>query len=307
MKTDENKLPADHSERMKRVLLSFDGLSVGDGFGQCFFTSSDVIEQWVQHRVSPPPPWVVTDDSVMALSIVRSLKRRGRIEQDILAKDFAQEFVSDPRRGYGGMAQQILWAISEGMSWKAVARQAFGGQGSCGNGGAMRSAPIGAYFADDYDRVVAEAKASAEVTHAHPDGKTGAAAVALAAAWMVQRENHSGPANHALIEFVLEHIPQTETYDHLIKALDVSMDSHPKTAASILGNGSKVISSDTVPFCLWCAACHADSYTDALWATVSGLGDRDTTCAIVGGIVALSAGRESIPEDWLKAREAISV
>ena len=34
---------------------------------------------------------------------------------------------------------------------------------------------------------------------------------------------------------------------------------------------------------------------DALWLTVSGLGDRDTTCAIVGSIVVLSAGIESIP------------
>lgn len=292
---------------MNRALLSLDGLSVGDGFGQCFFTSTDVIEQWVQHRTSPPPPWVVTDDTMMALSIVRCLKRRGGIEQDLLAKVFAEEFVREPERGYGGMAIQILRAISEGMSWKAVARQAFGGQGSCGNGGAMRSAPIGAYFADDYDRVVAEAKASAEVTHAHPDGKTGAAAVALAAAWMVRKRKRSSKANHALIEFVLEHIPQTETYNRLMKALEVPMDSHPKTAASILGNGSKVISSDTVPFCLWCAARHANSYTDALWATVSGLGDRDTTCAIVGGMIALSAGRASIPTEWLKAREPVNM
>ena len=30
-------------------------------------------------------------------------------------------------------------------------------------------------------------------------------------------------------------------------------------------------------------------------------------CAIVGGIVALSAGRESIPSEWLKAREPIQI
>ena len=303
----EPQLPTDHTERMQRALLSFDGLSVGDGFGECFFTSTDIIEQRVQHRQPPPPPWIITDDSMMALSIVRCLKRHGRIEQDTLAKAFAEEFVREPGRGYGGMAQQILWAISQGMSWKAVARQAFGGQGSCGNGGAMRSAPIGAYFADDYDRVVAEAKASAEVTHAHPDGKTGAAAVALASAWMVRNAKSSAGTGHALIEFVLEHLPQTDTYHRLLKALEVPLDSSPKVAASLLGNGSKVIASDTVPFCLWCAARHMDNYVDALWTTVSGLGDRDTTCAIVGGIVTAGAGRESIPEEWLKARESIQI
>jgi len=155
--------------------------------------------------------------------------------------------------------------------------------------------------------VVAEAKASAEVTHAHPDGKTGAVAVALAAAWMVREGNQAGKAGHALIEFVLEHLPQTETYHALMKAMEVPLDSSPKIAASILGNGRKVVASDTVPFCIWCAARHVDSYAEALWTTVSGLGDRDTTCAIVGGIVASGKPRDCIPLEWLKAREPIQI
>ncbi|WP_375756947.1 ADP-ribosylglycohydrolase family protein [Corallococcus exercitus] len=55
----------------------------------------------------------------------------------------------------------------------------------------------------------------------------------------------------------------------------------------------------------WCAARHLDSFEEALWCTVAGFGDRDTTCAIVGGIVALSAGRSSIPAPWLSAREPL--
>jgi len=39
------RLPNDHAERMKRVLLSLDGLSVGDGFGESFFTSSTIIKR----------------------------------------------------------------------------------------------------------------------------------------------------------------------------------------------------------------------------------------------------------------------
>ena len=38
---------------------------------------------------------------------------------------------------------------------------------------------------------------------------------------------------------------------------------------------------------------------------VSGLGDRDTTCAIVGGVVALACGAERIPAEWLSAREPL--
>ncbi len=108
-------------------------------------------------------------------------------------------------------------------------------------------------------------------------------------------------------ESVLEHLPHTETHHHLQKSLQVPFTATPPAAARILGNGSRVLASDTVPFCLWCAARHPDNYVEALWATVTGLGDRDTTCAIVGGIVAAGPAHETIPPDWLTARELIRV
>ena len=292
---------------MERALLALDGLSVGDGFGECFFTSLAVIDRRVEHREPPPPPWFFTDDTAMALSIVRCLRRYGHIDRDALAKGFAEEYARDPTRGYGRGAREILRAIGEGTPWETAAARVFNGQGSHGNGGAMRAAPLGAYFADDFDRVVAEAKASAAVTHAHPDGQTGAIAVALATAWMHREGRRASNRGHALIEFVLERLPETDTYHCLKKAAAVPFEQSPRAAASILGSGSGVISSDTVPFCLWCAARHACDYREAIWATVSGLGDVDTTCAIVGGIVAPSAGREGIPAEWLTAREPLRV
>ena len=78
-----------------------------------------------------------------------------------------------------------------------------------------------------------------------------------------------------------------------------------RAAASILGNGSMVTAQDTVPFALWSAACHLNDYEEALWATVSGLGDRDTTCAMVGGVVVMYTGVRSIPKEWLDCREPI--
>jgi hypothetical protein len=42
-----------------------------------------------------------------------------------------------------------------------------------------------------------------------------------------------------------------------------------------------------------------------LWTTVSGLGDRDTTCAMVGGIVALAVGHAGIPRAFVEAREPL--
>src|SRR6185436_6053936 len=113
------------------------------------------------------------DDTEMALSIAEVLALFGRIDQDELAQLFARRYRLDPMRGYGATAHTILSEIGYGTPWRKAAASAFGGQGSMGNGGAMRVAPVGAYFADDFDAVVREARASAEVTHANPDAQAG--------------------------------------------------------------------------------------------------------------------------------------
>lgn len=78
-----------------------------------------------------------------------------------------------------------------------------------------------------------------------------------------------------------------------------------RRAASLLGSGWRISAPDTVPFALWCAAGHLDDLPEALWQTVRGWGDRDTTCAIAGGVVAARTGTGGVPADWLAAREAL--
>ncbi len=301
-------LPPDHALRMERTLLALDGLSIGDAFGERFFGEPERIGRLIQSRTVPKPIWGYTDDTVMALGIVEVLREVGRIDQDKLAVVFARRYAADPNRGYGGGAHGILQDIGRKIPWRVTANAVFGGTGSMGNGGAMRVAPLGAYFADDLEEVVRQAKASAEVTHAHPDGQAGAIAIAIAAAvaWRMGtgRQTRSGDD---LLTAVLQYTPKGPTKMVLELAQRLTLDNDPQTAASTLGAGYRVISMDTVPFCVWCAARHIDHYEDALWTTVSGLGDRDTTCAIVGGIVALSAGRNSIPPSWLESREPLEL
>lgn len=298
---------AEKHNRLERALLSLDGLSVGDAFGQSFFSVTPIIagERYAGRHL-PPPPWFYTDDTVMAVSIFKSLRLHQGIEAEWLAAQFAAEYRREPDRGYGGTAHGILRAIGEGIPWKEAAGRVFDGEGSCGNGGAMRAAPIGAYFADSIDDVVHHARLSAAVTHAHPDGQAGAIAVALAAAWMVDQYKPEKPRDHRMIEFVLAHLPQTETYWRIKKALSLPLELSPQTVALILGNGSQVISSDTVPFCLWMTCRHPNEYTQALWETSCVHGDIDTNCAIVGSLVVLGSGREGIPDEWLSSRESLN-
>jgi ADP-ribosylglycohydrolase len=288
--------------RLERARAALEGLSVGDAFGERFFQHPDVVGNLIMHRALPAPPWPYTDDTEMALSIAATLRRYGGIDQDALAESFAARY--DPSRGYGPAMHRLMRRIGGGESWRTAAASLFEGQGSYGNGAAMLVAPLGAYFADDLDLAVEHARRSAEVTHAHPEGIAGAVAVAAAAAWAWRIGQGQAPPE-SLLELVLPHVPAGEVQSRLRRATNLSPGAPVVTAVGILGNGIAISAQDTVPFCLWCASSWLKDYEAALWTTASGLGDVDTTCAIVGGIVAAASGVVGIPTEWRAAREPL--
>jgi ADP-ribosylglycohydrolase len=291
-------LPPNHAQRMRLARLALDGLSVGDAFGGRFFTPPD------ESRTVPPAPWPYSDDTEMAMAIVSVLDRHGRVEPDELALDFACRYQADPYRGYGLTVRRVLEGIADGIPWGQAAGQVYGGLGSMGNGGAMRAAPIGAYFADDYGIAVEQARTSAATTHAHPKGQAGAIAVAVTAAWASRTGGHA-ESGREMLNVVSELTPVGETRSGIERALSLDFGLPVLSAVEELGNGSRITSPDTVPFALWCAARHIGDYAEALWAAASAGGDNDTNGAVVGGIVVLANGPGSIPEGWLMARESL--
>jgi ADP-ribosylglycohydrolase len=294
--------PADHDARMQRALRSLEGLSVGDAFGEQLLAQPATILGRMQRREVMPGMWRYSDDTVMAMSIVETLHHHGRIDQDSLAGRFVRKYQLDPTRGYGTMAHMVLADIARGRQWGQAAAAAFGGRGSMGNGGAMRAAPIGAYFAGDLVTAAAQARLSAEVTHAHPEGQAGAMAVAAAAAWVAARPSVAA----GLFSAVLDVVPPGDTRDAIENAAALGAGTSVDHVIDRLGNGSRVLAQDTVPLALWCACHHMDDYPGALWTAVSRFGDCDTLCAIVGGIVVMHHGERGIPEEWRQHREPLS-
>lgn len=274
---------------------SLEGLSVGDAFGELFF---DVRLRLTTSADLPPGPWPWTDDTHMALSIVETLNRWGEIDQDYLAQAFARRFVEEPYRGYADGASRLLGQIADGEDWRVVSPALFGG-GSYGNGAAMRAAPIGGYFYGDPGKAVEEAKKSAVVTHTHPEGQAGAMAVAASAAIAA---GEARPSGAQFLEQVAGFLPESLTRLRIQHATIIPPERWYDAMVE-LGTGHRLSAQDTVPFCLWIAAHHLDDYERALWSTAKGKGDVDTTCAIVGGIVALSA--KEIPDPLLSRREPL--
>jgi ADP-ribosylglycohydrolase len=301
-------LPADHDERVGRMQLSLDGLVLGDALGEMLSYRSETALNRLVGNELPAGPWFHTDDTEMAISIVAVLKSHGELNQDALARRFARRFERDPDRGYGRMTRIQLREINAGAKWRETAANAFGGQGSMGNGGAMRVAPLGAYFADDLARCADAARDSALVTHTHPEGVAGTIAVAVAAAlaWQLRAVSKSEFAPRFFGE-ILRLTPESQVRRGILLASQTPAEVPFQDVARSLGNGSLVTAPDTVPFCIWMAAHHSRHFVEAIGKTITVGGDCDTNAAIVGGIVALSAGRTSLPNEWLQARERIQI
>jgi ADP-ribosylglycohydrolase len=170
----------------------------------------------------------------------------------------------------------------------------------------MRAGPLGAYYADNIVEAVNQAERSSVVTHSHEEAVAGAVAVAVGAA-LARQMSQAGnrPSRSEFIDLVLTHIPDSEVKSGVRLARDISPHTSVSGAVGVLGNGTRVSAQDTVPFALWCAGEMLDDYENALWLTVSGLGDRDTTCAIVGSIVVMYTGVEAIPTVWIDSRESL--
>ena len=297
-----------HDQRLQSASRSLDGLSVGDAFGECFFSISLSEMSLRMHLTSRTPPnhrWRWTDDTAMAVSIFEVLSRHGQIDQDELAETFAKRYAWDDRRGYGGTAHGILRSIGSGGSWADISPTVLGGTGSMGNGAAMRVAPLGVYFAHNTRGLVEQARRSAEITHAHPEGQAGAIAVALAAGFIASHPmSCATEIREEFFEYIISHVPDSQTRALVKQAGELPAEFAVETAASVLGNGSRITAPDTVPFCLWCAQKSLGSFEDAMWLTVEAGGDMDTNCAIVGGIVAAEP-RGMPPAEWLTRREPL--
>ena len=193
---------------LEKAKLSLDGLSVGDAFGEKFFGHSEMVKKFIDERQIPQSPWFFTDDTVMAMGIVEVLEKYGYIDQNELALTFAINYSRNPRRGYGGMAHRILQEISSGREWKKITHKVFDGMGYFGNGGAMRVAPLGAFFSDDLEKAAEQARLSAEVTHGHPEGQAGAIAIAVAAAQaFTYADRNLSTSSSEILEIALKFTP----------------------------------------------------------------------------------------------------
>jgi ADP-ribosylglycohydrolase len=282
--------------RPVRALACLSALSVGDAFGAQFSVPGN--QRFVAGRELPPGPWQWTDDTEMAASVYAEVVRGGAVDADRLAASFARHH--DVDREYGAATGRMLRLVRQGGDWRSLASEPFEGAGSYGNGAAMRVAPLGAWYAEDLDEVVEQARVSARVTHTHPEAVDGAVAVAVAAALVARRETLGAGS---ILDRVVACVPRGRVREAVRDARALLVTSNPLGVAQELGNGSRASALDTVPFALWVVARHRSEWDSALWASVAP--GADTVCAIVAGVLGAGLTGGALPREWVGRTEEL--
>lgn len=234
----------------------------------------------------------------------------------------ANKFMKPKSEGMPSHIDSLVDSLSKGKDMKAamhevnvvLERQKKGQtgelQGSCGNGSAMRVAPLGPFIAqrsvNDFEpneygltpdevTLITSAYDQAEVTHCHEEGLAGAIAIA-GLSYLVTKQFINPNMEMSvpkMYERLLSMCPDSQVKKGIEKAKVMPIDTPIGKVIEVLGNGTHVTCQDTVPLCVYLSLKHLGStkveemYEKAIIETSMAFGDVDTNCAIVGGIVGI--------------------
>ena len=208
------------------------------------------------------PQCRMTDDSVMTAAVASALLSSDLNDLEMFKENLVAEMhrfgKAYPGLGYGPRFEK--WLVQGDTK----------PYGSLANGSAMRVSPV-AWVAETMEQCLTLAKASAEVTHDHPDGIAGAQALAGAVflAKMGERKEviRDFVENYYSLDFTLDGIREEYQFD-----------------VSCAGSMPQAI----------VAFLEATGFEDAIRNAVSIGGDSDTIACMAGAVAAAFYG---IPKD----------
>jgi poly(ADP-ribose) glycohydrolase ARH3 len=275
------------------------GLATGDALGAPYEGGPlERLVWWLIGRTSDGClRW--TDDTQMALDLAESLLGEDGVCPNALAKRFASSYRWS--RGYGPGAARVLKRMRRGQPWQQASKAVFA-SGSYGNGAAMRAPVLALFFAHDRDGLIAAARNSARVTHAHPLGVEGAVLIALAAHALLE-----GRPAAQVLEVVRTECSASQITERL-KTVGVWIESEempgPREVATKLGNGITALTS--CPTALYVALRHMKTSFEAMMKFIIACrGDVDTIGAMAGALWGIANGAERLPQIRLEARDLL--
>lgn len=285
--TDETDL----ADRFRGALV---GTAVGDALGAPVEGHPHVAPDYLESLIDHPPNLSYTDDTAMTFGVAESLVACGRFDGAHMAQTFADGYRMEPWRGYGAGPPHVFALLARGIPWDEAARTMFGGEGSYGNGAAMRVAPVALHAYPSRHRAAEIAQQTALITHTHPEGIDGAVMQAAGVTSLLGETSSSGPSE--ITSALLAHV-KTPVFRNKVMFIDRHIGDRPlDDVADVLGTG--IAAHASVPTALACFLAHPDSFSDAVQAAISLGGDTDTIGAMTGALAGARHGYSAIPEPW---------
>ncbi len=169
---------------------------------------------------------------------------------------------------------------------------------SAGNGPAMRSAIIGAYFFDEPEKRREFVSAATFLTHTDPRAATAALSVAEAAALAVRQDE---PIDHWLTG--LPGLGRQDEWRALCRKQSDALTAKKSVAAFAESLGLRTAVTGyayhSVSVALYSWLRHRGDFRAAMESALNCGGDTDTLGAIVGALAGADVGKEGIPFEWL--------
>jgi len=283
-----------------KFIGSMVGSAIGDALGEMAFSYPEKDE--LLKAISQVKELIYTDDTAMAIGLAESLIERKGIDQQHLGDTFYKNFVREPWRGYASGPPSIFSLVRRtGISYVHAAKTLFGGEGSLGNGAAMRITPVGLFFYHT-DLLYEQACASAEVTHSHPVGKDGAAVQAYGIAQALLLDPKEEFPRERFIKNLISLAKTSEIREKLKEVQNLlNEECSDRMASERLGRSVAV--HESMPFSIYSFLRYPKSFESCLFCSILHGGDRDTLGAMAGALSGAYLGMKAIPRAWIEKLE----
>ena len=278
------------------------GSALGDAVGFLAYKYQDRDD--LLARIDQAENLTYTADTVMAVAMAETLINEGSISTRSLGDSFLKHFASKPWQRQGAEPPEIYRIVErEGIDYVYAARRLFDGEGSYGNGAAMRITPLALFYHNAED-LYEKARISAEVTHTHPVGIDGAAvfAKALASTVTLRPQRPFSPQNFIdmLIDFA-----RTDEIKNKLALIPPLLEKDVDPAESVTRLGNSVIVQESMPMALFCFLRYPHTWLESVLCAITHGGKRDTMGIMAGALSGAYLGVSAITDQWRNKLEDV--
>jgi len=230
----------------------------------------------------------------MTLALTTSLVECCRVDAEHVSGEYAEFY--EPWCGYGGAAHRVMRALRRGADYRGTGRLRFP-DGSFGNGGAMRIAPVGLAYRHAASDVLHQAVEDALVcTHVHVEAIDGAFIQAKAVATAAIGDPAGFDPHGLLTE--LHEAARSDIVRMKLEALSRGLREEYPDPFVIAKVGNGIRASEAVAAALWAFVRYGSNPEECIVRAVGFGGDTDTIGAMAGALVGALHGASWIPDRW---------